>query len=194
MPTWSAWQTKMVSLGIWLAERKLQEALGDTGRLNAGWRQPPMSIGRYAQDYGLRAGVAMVGLGANLPEDAVYANAQQDSNGEPLQGGRRYKLHFTAEQLPPVQAFWSLTAYDNNGFLIANPLNRYALGDRDTLHFNTDGSLDIVLQNTTPETVSDNWLPIPASGTFSITARLYWPAAQVLNGSWRMPGIRPVDP
>jgi len=194
MPTWSAWQTKMVGFGIWLAERKLQQALNDARRLNAGWRQPPMSIGSYAQDYGLRAGVAMIGLGANLPEDAVYSNAQQDNNGEPLQGGRRYQLHFTAEQLPPVQAFWSLTAYNNDGFLIANPLDRYALGDRDTLHFNTDGSLDIVLQNTTPETASDNWLPIPASGTFSITARLYWPAAEVLNGSWRIPGIQPVDP
>ena len=192
MPAWSAWQTPMIELGMWLAARKLQQALEDSQGLHAGWRQPPMHIGRYGQDYGFRAVVAMIGLGANLADDAVYPNASQDANGQTLQGGRRYQLHFAAGQLPPVQAFWSLTAYDQDGFFIANPVKRYAIGDRDPLHFNADGSLDIVLQNAAPADTAANWLPIPASGAFSITGRLYWPKAEVLNGHWRMPGIQPV--
>jgi hypothetical protein len=191
MLIWSVWQAKLAGLGMWLAERQLQQALDSPQGLNTGWRQPPISIGKYAQDYGLRAVVAMIGLGANLAADAVYPNARQDSLGQPLQGGQHYRLHFAVGQLPPVQAFWSLTAYDEDGFLIANPLRRYAIGDRDPLHFNADGSLDIILQSTAPA-ASDNWLPIPASGAFSITGRLYWPKAEVLNGHWRMPGIQPV--
>lgn len=194
MPAWSTWRTEMIELGMWLAEYKLQQALDDPHGLREGWRQPPMNIGHYAQDYGFRAVVAMIGLGANLADDAVYPNARQDKNGQPLQGGQRYRLHFSAGQLPPVQAFWSLTAYDQDGFFIANSLNRYAIGDRDPLHFNADGSLDILLQNEAPASASDNWLPIPASGAFSITGRLYWPKAEVLNGTWRMPGIQPVEP
>jgi hypothetical protein len=194
MPAWSALHTQMIEIGMWMAERKLQQAFVDSNGLDAGWRQPPMNIGRYAEDYGFRAVVAMIGLGANLADDAVYPNASHDNSGQPLQGGRHYRLHFAAGQLPPVQAFWSLTAYDKNGFLIANSLNRYAIGDRDPLHFNADGSLDIYLQNEAPAATSINWLPIPASGAFSITGRLYWPKAEILNGSWRMPGIQPVSP
>jgi hypothetical protein len=193
MPAWSRWQAQMLGLGMHLAERKLQQALDAPQGLHAGWRQPPMHIGRYAEDYGFRAVVAMIGLGANLAEDAVYPNASQDSQGQPLQGGRRYRLHFAAGQLPPIHAFWSLTIYAQDGFLIANPLKRYAIGDRDALQLNADGSLDIVLQNQAPP-VTANWLPIPASGTFSITGRLYWPSAEVLNGNWRMPGIQSLRP
>lgn len=193
MPAWSTFQATMIRLGMWLAERKLKQALNAPDGLDAGWRKPPNKVGRYAQDYGLRAAVAMVGLGANLPEDAVYLNAQQDENGQVLQGGGHYRLHFPAEKLPPVKAFWSLTVYDGDGFLIPNPLGRYALGDRDALQFNPDGSLDISLQAEAPANEAANWLPTPASDNFSITARLYWPEAEALNGTWRMPGIRPVD-
>ena len=73
----------------------------------------------------------MVGLGANLPADALYPHTRLDSQGQPLHGSQRYRLHFAAGELPPVKAFWSVTAYGADDFLIANPLNRYALGDRD---------------------------------------------------------------
>ena len=150
-----------------------------------------MNIGAYGTDYGLRAVVAMAGLGANLPADAVYPNARSDAAGEPLTGGQRYVLHFPADGLPPVRAFWSVTAYDGDGYLIANPAGRYALGDRDPLTFNPDGSLDIYFQAEPPEpAMRNNWLPVPAQGAFRITARLYWPEDAILRGDWQMPGIQ----
>jgi hypothetical protein len=176
-----------------IADRRMRQASETPDRLRDGWAVPPMAIGQYGTDYGLRAVVAMAGLGANLAADAVYPNAQFDADGEPLTGGKRYVLHFPAGQTPPVRAFWSVTAYDNDGYLIANPLNRYALGDRDPLVRNADGSLDLYLQSDEPAAARrGNWLPVPAQGPFRITARLYWPEQSVLTGDWRMPGIRRV--
>lgn len=193
--TWGWLQGKAVSLGIWLAERKLQDAVEHPRELKNGWRVPPSLVGRYGSEYGLRAAVAMAGFGANLAEDAVYPNALQDANGQPLQGGQRYRLHFAAGQLPPVRAFWSVTVYDTDGYLVDNPLNRYALGDRDALKRNTDGSLDIYLQSEAPASAEQsNWLPIPQLGGFALTARLYWPQAAILNGRWGMPAIERVKP
>jgi hypothetical protein len=152
-----------------------------------------MSIGAYGTEYGLRAVVAMAGLGANLPADAVYPNARFDVDGQPLEGSNRYVLHFPSGGLPPVRAFWSITAYDQDGYLIANELDRYALGDRDPLKFNADGSLDLYVQAEAPaEELRTNWLPVPAQGPFRITARLYWPEQSILDGAWRMPGLRRV--
>jgi hypothetical protein len=191
---WSWIRRGAVALGIHIAERRMQRAVATPGELHEGWRVPPMAIGDYGTEYGLRAVVAMVGLGANRPADGVYPIAQFDADGKPLAGGSRYVLHFAAGQAPPVRAFWSVTAYDGDGYLIDNALNRYALGDRDPLTWNADGSLDIHLQTEAPAgALRSNWLPIPAHGPFSITARLYWPEDSVLKGAWRMPGIRRVQ-
>jgi hypothetical protein len=190
---WGWLKRRAVSLGMRIADRRMRQALAIPLGLRDGWTVAPMSIGHYGTDYGLRAVVAMAGLGANLAADAVYPNATLDEQGQPLTGGHRYLLHFAAGRLPPVRAFWSVTAYDSDGYLIANELNRYALGDRDKLSFNADGSLDICLQSEAPaEDKRSNWLPIPSSGPFRITARLYWPEPPVLSGDWRMPGIRRV--
>lgn len=187
---WSLLRRCAAALGIWLAEREMRNGLIQQKGGLTGWRQPPMNIGAYGTDYGLRAVVSMVGFGANLAADAVYLNATEDMHGETLQGGRRYRLHFATGQLPPVKAFWSITAYDSDGFLIANPENRYALGDRDPLQHNPDGSLDLYLQSEPPaQEHRPNWLPIPTQGTFSLTARLYWPQDSILNGHWQMPGL-----
>lgn len=75
----------------------------------------------------------MVGLGANPPEDAIYPLAVGDADGQPVMAENRYVLHFDKDELPPVGAFWSQTLYDAEGFYVANPLNRFALGDRDAL-------------------------------------------------------------
>lgn len=188
---WPWWRRQAVNLGIWLAERRVRDALANPTRLQDGWRVPPMQVGRYGEDHGLRAAVAMGGFGANLAEDAIYPNAVKDGRGEALQGGKRYRLHFAADALPPVRAFWSLTVYDGDGFLVANPLNRFALGDRDALAFNPDGSLDILLQSDAPDgALQGNWLPIPKQGAFSVTGRLYWPKADILDGRWHMPPIQ----
>ncbi len=188
---WGWLEHEAISLGMKIAARRMQRAAESPRELQAGWSVPPMNIGAYGTEYGLRAVVAMAGLGANLPADAVYPKAQRDADGEPLSGELRYVLHFPAGGLPPVRAFWSVTAYDGDGFLVANPIGRYALGDRDPLTFNADGSLDIYLQAEPPEAGRrSNWLPVAGQGAFRVTARLYWPQDAILNGDWRMPGIR----
>jgi hypothetical protein len=188
-------ERKAISLGTRIAARRMQRAAASPSELRAGWSVPPMNIGAYGTEYGLRAVVALAGLGANLPADAVYPNALSDADGEPLSGQRRYVLHFPAGGLPPVRAFWSVTAYDGDGYLIANPAGRYALGDRDPLTFNADGSLDIYVQAEPPDQGRrSNWLPVDAQGAFRITARLYWPEDAILSGDWQMPGIKRVVP
>jgi hypothetical protein len=136
----------------------------------------------------------MVGLGANLPQDAIYPNTRVDADGQVLNGSHRYVLHFKAGELPPVNAFWSLTAYGAHDFFIANPLQRYALGDRDPLVYNADGSLDIDVQAQPPSAdKAHNWLPVQAGEPFLLNARLYWPKAAALDGSWGMPGVQRLD-
>jgi hypothetical protein len=190
---WNWLDRSAVSTGMWIADRRMRQAAERPQWLHDGWTTPPMNIGAYGTEYGLRAVVAMAGLGANLPADAVYPNAQFDADGQPLDGSKRYVLHFPPGGVPPVKAFWSITAYDADGYLIANELDRYALGDRDPLQFNADGSLDLYVQAEAPaEALLANWLPISAQGPARITARLYWPGQPILDGSWRMPGLRRV--
>jgi hypothetical protein len=99
-------------------------------------------------------------------------------------------LHFAADELPPVSAFWSVTMYDAEGFQVANPLNRFAIGDRDPLVYNADGSLDLFLQHSSPGPEREaNWLPAPR-GPLGVTMRLYAPAREALDGRWNPPPIR----
>jgi hypothetical protein len=100
----------------------------DFGRHVNGWQINTESMGVYGNNYLQRAIVAMVGLGANLPEDAVYPLSIGDANGNPLDGANDYVLHFAKKELPPVDAFWSVTMYDENGYQVANPINRFATG------------------------------------------------------------------
>jgi hypothetical protein len=159
------------------------------GQTTNGWNIHTETIGHYGTNYLKRAVVAMVGLGANLPEDAVYPIASRDGTGLPLTGTQRYILHFPKQELPPTHAFWSATVYDDNGFTVSNPLDRAALGDRDSLLINPDGSLDLLIQHERPSTeFESNWLPAP-NGPFNVTLRLYDPDPAVLEGSWVPPPI-----
>jgi len=158
-----------------------------------GWVVPISGMGVYGNDYLRRAVIAMTGLGANPPEDAVYPNCQADANGEALRGGRKYVLHFDANRLPPVSAFWSVTMYDGEGFPTKNPIDRFAIGDRDPVKYNADGSLDIYIQSVSPgKDKESNWLPSPEDGSINLTMRLYAPDRSVLNGSWTPPSVRRV--
>ncbi|MBL1098433.1 DUF1254 domain-containing protein [Streptomyces coffeae] len=149
-------------------------------------------LGEYGTDYLHRASVAWVGLGANLAADALYPLSRVDADGRPLHGSNAYTLHFEADVLPPVGAFWSLTLYNDRQFFVDNPLNRYAIGDRDALEFNPDGSLTLLIQHDSPgEARQANWLPAP-EGSFNLIMRLYLPRPEALDGTWRMPGIRRV--
>ncbi len=174
------------------AALKAMYAKGPTiARVIDGWQMNTDTMGVYGNYYFKRAIVAMVGLGANQCDDAVYPINFGDMDGKPLKGENKYILHFDKEELPPADAFWSLTMYDTDGFQVANPINRYAIGDRDHLIFNQDGSLDLYIQHETPGPEKDsNWLPSPAKGTLSITLRLYAPRAAAIYGRWTPPPVQ----
>ena len=154
-----------------------------------GWMSLIESMGAWGTNYLRRACVDLIGLGANLPEDAVYPVSYVDDDGDPYDGSNSYVLHFDADGLPPSKAFWSLTMYDDEGFQVANPLNRFAIGDRDELRFGADGGLDIQISASEPAEGSANWLPSP-SGSFNLCLRLYYPEAAALEGTWTPPGVR----
>jgi hypothetical protein len=155
-----------------------------------GWSVAYKGFGNYGTDYDLRALVAFLGLGANIPEDAVYPTSAVDSSGNPYNGANKYVMHFAKSELPPVNGFWSLTMYSADGYFIANPINRYAIGNRNPLKYNSDGSLDLYFQNTSPgKDKENNWLPAPA-GVFNLCLRLYWPKEEFLSGNWTPPPVR----
>lgn len=155
-----------------------------------GWQIGTDTMGVYGTSYLRRACVAMAGLGANLPEDAIYPFNLADSDGKPLNGANKYMLHFTKAELPPVDAFWSITVYDPKGFPYPNPTNRCAIGDRDPLQFNADGSLDLYFQHDSPGAQREsNWLPAPGSD-FNLTMRLYAPRREVTSGYWAPPPVK----
>ncbi|HET9016933.1 MAG TPA: DUF1254 domain-containing protein [Thermomicrobiaceae bacterium] len=159
------------------------------GNVN-GWSILTDTVGVYGDSYLKRACVAMIGLGANQPEDAIYPLNVADADGVPLTGEHDYLLHFAKDDLPPVDAFWSVTIYDAEGFQVANPLDRFAIGARDALSYGEDGSLDLYLQRDSPGArLESNWLPAP-QGPLGVTMRLYAPKAAALDGTWRPPAIR----
>jgi len=170
--------------------KKYMPRLGENAN---GWQMITKSIGVYGNDYLQRATIALIGLGANPYEQAVYPLNITDKNGKVPMGGKKYILHFNKDEIPPVDAFWSLTMYDEEGFQVANPINRFAIGDRDDLKYNKDGSLDIYIQASSPgKDKESNWLPSPKSGVLGITLRLYAPKQSVLDGSWKPPYIQKV--
>jgi hypothetical protein len=163
-----------------------KKAGGEGGK---GWVYTTRS-GAYGVDYPYRAAIALCCLGENLPQDAVYPSLSVDSEGRPLDGNARYVLHFDKGKLPPVDAFWSVTAYDTDGYFIPNSLNRQALGDRDKLVTNADGSLDLYVEADSPGADNEaNWLPV-AKAPFTLLMRLYSPKAEVLDASWTPPPVR----
>jgi hypothetical protein len=171
------------------APKQIAAGFAERRTVSNGWAYST-KIGRYGTAYVDRAAIAMFGLGALEPEDAVYGFGDVDSAGRSLNGGSRYVLHFDKSALPPVRAFWSVTLYGPDGFFVGNPINRYAIGDRDKLAFNQDGSLDIYIQRERPEAGKEsNWLPAP-EGEFNLAMRLYWPKPDVMSGAWKPPAVR----
>ncbi len=153
------------------------------------WKINRDCIGVYGNNYLKRAITAWRGLGANQPTDAIYPIASSDEDGTQLNGENNYTLHFKLDEIPPVNAFWSLTMYDTNGFPVDNQIDRYAIGDRDALEYNDDGSLDIYVQYDPPGADKEsNWLP-SAAGNFFVTMRLYSPKITAIYGLWNPPAI-----
>jgi hypothetical protein len=159
------------------------------GRKVNGWEIPPANTANFGTDYMYRAIVARLGLGANLCDDAMYPRATTDSQGQPLTGENIYTLRFAKGQMPPVNGFWSITAYNSKQFFDPNPINRYAIGDRDNLKSDPDGSLTIYISHDAPDPEkATNWLPVP-SGSFNLAMRLYWPKKEIINGNWKIPRL-----
>ena len=173
--------------------KAMQAKIPTLARVVNGWQMNTDTMGVYGNYYLKRAIVALVGLGANLPEDAVYPLNLGDADGKPLNGANRYVLHFAKNEIPPVDAFWSITLYDKDGFPTANVLNRNAIGDRDELKYNPDGSVDLYFQHESPgKDKESNWLPAPA-GDFNLCMRLYAPKSEVLDGRWAPPAVKRVQ-
>ncbi len=163
--------------------------LSTLARVVNGWSLNTDTMGVYGNYYLKRAVVAQVGLGANLPEDAIYPVNLADASGKPLDGANRYTLHFGKGAMPPANAFWSVTLYDSEGFQVANPLNRFAVSNWMPFKYNPDGSLDLYFQNANPGGDKEaNWLPAPKT-PFNLTMRLYAPKSEALTGKWSPPPV-----
>jgi len=131
-------------------------------------------------------------LGANTPAEATYPVGLTDIKGKLFDGGTSYRMTFKKGQLPPAKAFWSLTMYDGNGYLVANSIHRYAIGSsHPPLVTRKDGSVVVAIQHTRPTASGVNWLPAPL-GNFRLNLRIYRPAKRVLTGGWRPPPVIPL--
>jgi hypothetical protein len=166
-------------------------AYGDIGNVTNIPSQNPNTLHAYL----LRAYLTSFFFGANLPQDAMYPMSQTDANGQPYSGANDYVMHFDSGQTPPYYGFWSLSMYDSQTFtFVANPINRYAIGNGNPLKYNKDGSLDIYIQNADPGPDKEsNWLPAP-TGAFYLVLRVYWPQPAMLNGQWVPPPVIKVTP
>jgi hypothetical protein len=171
------------------AQALMQWKLPTLARVDNFWSMNTDTMGVYGNYYLKRAIVTQQGLGANLPEDAIYPLNLADKDGQPLDGKNAYTLHFEEHEIPPVDAFWSVTLYDNQGFQVANSINRFAVSSWMPFQKNTDGSLDLYFQNESPGKDKEwNWLPAP-KGPYNLTMRLYAPKSDALTGKWNPPAI-----
>jgi hypothetical protein len=144
-------------------------------------------------NYLYRMTAAVLGIYGNSKEEAMYPAYYVDAAGQKLSGANRYTLRFAPGQLPPVNAFWSLTMYEQPAsLLVANPLNRYLLSSTMLPQFkrDADGGLTLLIQHESPGKDQEaNWLPAPR-GPFSTIMRLYLPKAEALERKWTPPPLK----
>jgi hypothetical protein len=158
-------------------------------RVANGWGMNTDTVGVYGNYYLKRAILSQQGLGANVVEDAIYPLNLGDESGKPLDGANKYTITFEKGAAPPVNAFWSITLYDQEGFQVGNVLNRFAVSSWMPFTYNADGSLDLYFQNESPgKNLEANWLPAP-KGPFNLTMRLYAPKSEALTGKWNPPPV-----
>jgi len=155
-----------------------------------GW-STTMKAGQPGNGLLVRAACARILPAVNVAQEAAYWTTTVDSAGQRLTGQHEYVLHFPARQLPPNDAFWSLTMTDVVGYMAPNPIHRYSVGSRSGLTPNDDGSIDIYLQRTAPTGHESNWLPSP-SGAFKLMLRAYLPGQAILDGEYHVPPVKRV--
>jgi hypothetical protein len=176
------------------AKKLMEWKLPTLARVVNGWSMNTDTMGVYGNYYLKRAIIAQYGLGANLPEDAIYPANLGDESGKPLDGANKYTLHFNKYDMPPANAFWSVTLYDAEGYQVANPLDRFAVSSWMPFKYNPDGSLDLYFQNESPGKEKEvNWLPAP-KGVFNLTMRIYAPKSDALTGKWNPPPVTRAQP
>ncbi|MFC0399690.1 DUF1254 domain-containing protein [Paraburkholderia rhizosphaerae] len=175
------------ALAAGLADGRTRVQTPPTNLLTAnGWSWFGDGVGNYGPDYALRAYAAYTQPGIGTKDDEVRATATLDSDGHLLNGANRYVIHFAPGQLPPVRGFWSITAYTKEGSLDDSETAHVAVGDRNGLRRNRDGSVDVTVSSARRKVA--NWLPAPR-GAFQLVMRLYAPKPQATDGSWAPPPI-----
>jgi len=140
--------------------------------------------GTYGYDYFDRAAGALEGLFVHDREEAEYFSTYEDGGANLLDGANKYVVHFNKDEIPPTlkHGFWSFTMYGSDFQLVKNVIDRFSIGDRTKgLTYNSDGSLDIYIQNQPPAGHESNWLPCPPNGLFRINYRIYLPAKAAQN-------------
>lgn len=193
-----------VGLGMKEGEKKVDEAVANAGKAINGWRVSSLfgDSAFFNGDWLKRAAGAKGGIYGNDAAEAMYPARRSDSDGQTLDGSQHnYTLTFPAGQLPPVNAFWSLTMYDGKSqLLIENPINRYLINSPmlATMTTNADGSLTLYIQNKSPGADKEsNWLPAPNDPIY-LVLRLYWPKVEppsilpVGEGTWQPPDVKRV--
>lgn len=180
-----------------LLDKSVRQVARDPGAKAVGWSRSMMVLGdSFGHDFLARAFVARQGIGALAPQEAIYPRCETDAEGRPLHGARRYVMRFAPGQLPPVNAFWSITLYSLRDYmLVANPIDRYSIGDRTPgLRFDADGGLTLHIQHAPPldEAARANWLPAPAD-EFFLCLRAYLPRAEMVDGPYRLPDPQALD-
>ncbi|MEY3986189.1 MAG: hypothetical protein RLZ59_1634 [Pseudomonadota bacterium] len=157
-----------------------------------GWMRND-KVDKPGNDYLLRAEIARGGY-VNAQEESIYPAAVTDSTGAMLNGAKRYRIRFAPGQTPPVNAFWSITAYDlKTAHLVPNPIRRYQFGDRTKgAKRDADGGLTIYLSAKRPPQGKSNWLPTPY-GAYHLVMRMYLPKPEALDGRYAPPPIEPIS-
>ena len=174
-------------LMLLLLKGKLKAEAANYAQQMGQWIYYGDPIGDFGTAYTYRAMVALMGLGANTTDVAIYPKTDVDSTGAVLTGKKTYTLHIEAEPPTKEKGFWSVTAYGEDDFLIDNAIDRYCVNDRSGLHRNPDGSIDIILSKEAPEDTT-NWLPV-GEGDFHLFLRIYKPDTAALEG-WQPPVVR----
>jgi hypothetical protein len=188
-------ERRALRAGIDQGHAEIRAAGSRYGKTIDGWTYGERHLGNFGDDYLYRALIALTGLAALEPAEAIYLSCAADLGGRPLSGASRCQLTFPADGLPPARAFWSLSMYevtpDGRAFFVDNPIGRYAIGDRTQgLQKAPDGSLTLYLQRDRPDGErAANWLPAPA-GPMRLVLRAYEPEPSLIDGRYRVPGVR----
>lgn len=184
--------------------KALEDGMADAWKAFAEYKETQIDTGKKASGdaFGTRAalknnymdrmGAAVLGIYGNAKQEAMYPAYFVDATKQKLDGANRYALRFAPGQLPPVNAFWSLTLYELPASLLyANKLNRYLINSPilPNLKRAADGGITLHVQNESPGADKEaNWLPAP-KGPFFAVMRLYWPKPDALNGKWKAPTL-----